>query len=90
MKIQKTKDYIFYSEFEDELIIFTIYADWLKNDDETISKKYILNLEFKEDIEIKINNEKVVEFQTIFTDEYTAYYEYYTFLLRYVLTMLGN
>lgn len=90
MKIQKTKDYIFYSEFEDELIIFTIYADWLKNDDETISKKYILNLEFKEDIEIIIADEKVTEFQTVYTDEFTAYYEYYTFLLYYVSTMLKN
>lgn len=90
MKIQKTKDYIFYSEFEDELIIFTIYADWLKNDDEKISKKFILNLEFKEDIEIIINGENITEFQTVYTDEYTAYYEYYTFILQYVLTMLEN
>lgn len=90
MKIQKTKDYIFYSEFEDELIIFTIYADWLKNDDETISKKFILNLEFKEDIEIIIYGEKITDFQTVYTDEYTAYYEYYTFLLKYVSAMLEN
>ena len=90
MKIQKTKDYIFYSEFEDELIIFTIYADWLKNDDETISKKFILNLEFKEDIEIINADEKITEFQTVYTDEFIAYYEYYTFLLYYVSTMLKN
>lgn len=90
MKLPKTKDYIFYSEFEDELIIFTIYADWLKNDDETISKKFILNLEFKEDIEIIINGKKITDFQTVYTDEYTAYYEYYTFISQYVLTMLSN